>query len=131
MSYKQNCQAGVFWGCRVENGRHITYVTDVVNIRGTVMSTKVTASDVQKNFGIWHDKALKEPVQITKYGRETVYLVSAETFHELWASYRRARSTRDLSDREMARIDQAQDPPQPDYDYPEHPQPIRKPEKPR
>jgi hypothetical protein len=45
------------------------------------MSTKVAASDVQKNFGVWHDRALKEPVQVTKYGRETVYLVSAETFH--------------------------------------------------
>src|SRR5260370_37680534 len=77
------------------------------NIRGTVMSTKVAASDVQKNFGIWHDKALKEPVQITKYGRETVYLVSAETFHELWASYRRAGSTADLPDRAMARISQS------------------------
>src|SRR5260370_39482459 len=98
------------------------------NIRGTVMSTKVTASDVQKNFGIWHDKALKEPVQITKYGRETVYLVSAETFHELWASYRRAGSTRELSDREMARIDQAQVPAEPDYDYAQDPPPIVRPE---
>jgi PHD/YefM family antitoxin component YafN of YafNO toxin-antitoxin module len=39
----------------------------------------VNASDVQKNFGVWHDKALQEPVQITKYGRETVYLISADT----------------------------------------------------
>src|SRR5260370_42163625 len=115
MSYKESCQAGVFWGCRVENGRHITYVTDVVNIRGTVMSTKVAASDVQKNFGIWHDKALKEPVQITKYGRETVYLVSAENLHELRASYRQAGTRRELSDREMARSDQSQVPTE--YDY--------------
>ena len=41
------------------------------------MSASVNASDVQKNFGVWHDKALQEPVQITKYGRETVYLISA------------------------------------------------------
>src|SRR5258708_32176139 len=128
MSYKQNCQAGVFWGCRVENGRHITYVTDVVNIRGTVMSTKVTASDVQKNFGIWHDKALKEPVQITKYGRETVYLVSAETFHELWASYRRAGSTRGPSDREMAPSDQPQTPPAHHHHYAADPAPVVRPE---
>lgn len=83
------------------------------------MSTKVAASDVQKNFGVWHDRALKEPVQVTKYGRETVYLVSAETFHELWASYRRAGSTRDLPDGESARIAQAQVPAEHDYDYSE------------
>ena len=90
------------------------------------MSTKVTASNVQKNFGVWHDRALKEPVQVTKYGRETVYLVSAETFHELWASYRRAGSTRDLSEGEMVQIDQAQVPAEHDYDYAEDSKPPRR-----
>jgi hypothetical protein len=93
---------------------------------GGPMSTKVAASDVQKNFGVWHDRALKEPVQITKYGRETVYLVSAETFHELWASYRRAGSTRDLSEGEMVQIDQAQVPAEHDYDYAEDSKPPRR-----
>jgi antitoxin StbD len=81
------------------------------------MSTSVSASDVQKNFGLWHDKALKEPVQVTKYGRETVYLVSAETFHQLWASYRRAGSTLELTDAEMALMDEAKIPAEHDYDY--------------
>jgi antitoxin StbD len=57
------------------------------------MGASVNASNVQKNFGLWHDKALQEPVQITKYGRETVYLISADTFHELWRSYQQAKST--------------------------------------
>jgi hypothetical protein len=26
------------------------------------MGTSAAASDVQKNFGLWHDKALQEPV---------------------------------------------------------------------
>src|SRR5262245_53594514 len=43
------------------------------NFGSPVMNTSVAASDVQKNFGFWHDKALREPVQVTKYGRETVY----------------------------------------------------------
>jgi hypothetical protein len=90
------------------------------------MSTKVAASDVQKNFGVWHDRALKEPVQVTKYGRETVYLVSAETFHKLWASYRRAGSTRDLSEGEMVQIDQALVPAEHDYDYAEDSKPPRR-----
>jgi len=41
-------------------------------------------------------------VQITKHGRESVYLVSAETFKALWSSYRRATAVRDLSEDEMA-----------------------------
>lgn len=61
----------------------------------------VTASEMQKNFGRWHDEAIKEPVQITKHGRETAYLVSAETFNRLWASYRRAVKVAELSSEEM------------------------------
>jgi hypothetical protein len=37
------------------------------------MSTTASSSDVQKNFGAYHDLALSEPVRVTKYGRETVY----------------------------------------------------------
>jgi antitoxin StbD len=85
--------------------------------------SSAAASDVQKNFGLWHDKALQEPVQITKYGRETVYMVSAETFHELWACYRRAGSTRDLSSSDMALLNQAKVPAEHDYDYDEDPEP--------
>jgi hypothetical protein len=55
-----------------------------------------------------------------------VYLVSAETFHELWASYRRAGSTRDLSEGEMVQIDQAQVPAEHDYDYAEDSKPPRR-----
>ncbi|SRR6266496_293697 len=68
------------------------------------MVAKASASEVQKNFGYWHDKSLKEPVQVTKHGRETAYLVSADTFNELWACFRRAVRVEDLSDAEIAMI---------------------------
>lgn len=68
------------------------------------MPLTVPSTEVQKNFGLWHDRAMSEPVQVTKHGRETAYLVSAETFHELWRSYRRRVEVRDLSDSEMAMI---------------------------
>ncbi len=80
------------------------------------MAASVSASEVQKNFGYWHDQALKEPVQITKHGRETAYLVSAETFHELWASFRRAVRVQDLSDAEMAMIMASEIPREHSYD---------------
>jgi len=38
------------------------------------MSITASASDVQKNFGAFHDRALVEPVRVTRYGRETVYM---------------------------------------------------------
>jgi hypothetical protein len=85
------------------------------------MTASVPASDIQKNFGLWHDRALKEPVQITKYGRETVYLLSAETFHELWSSYRRAGSTLDLTEAEVSLMDEARIPAEHDYDYEDDP----------
>ncbi len=87
------------------------------------MSTSVAASEVQKNFGAYHDKALREPVQITKYGRETAYLVSAETFNEMWASYRKVIRVGDLSDTEMNAIMQAKVPPEHDYEYKDDPEP--------
>lgn len=64
----------------------------------------VPASDVQKNFGAWHDKAHEGPVEITRYGRTTAYLVSASLFQELWANYRRSQPVEALSEREMAMI---------------------------
>ncbi|MGO4831116.1 hypothetical protein AB4144_02285 [Rhizobiaceae sp. 2RAB30] len=45
------------------------------------MATTVSASDVQKNFGTYHDRAMSEPVRVTKYGRETVFNGTAKTFH--------------------------------------------------
>lgn len=67
------------------------------------MITRVAASVVQKNFGLWHDKALKEPVLITKYGRETACLISAEMFRALWTSaQQRGDPTRQLAQGEAA-----------------------------
>ena len=43
----------------------------------------VSASEIQKNFGEWLDKALAEPVAITRYGRTSGYLISASLFERL------------------------------------------------
>jgi prevent-host-death family protein len=44
---------------------------------------KATAAEVGKNFGLFADKALAEPVTITKYGREHLVLISAEEYARL------------------------------------------------
>jgi hypothetical protein len=74
------------------------------------MAVTAPASEVQKNFGAYHDRALAEPVRVTKYGRETVFIVSAKTFHELKQAQRRALAAADLTNAEMAAIDAAEIP---------------------
>lgn len=64
----------------------------------------VPASEFQKNFGEWADKAFEEPVEITRYGRTTAYLVSAPFFKELVANYRKAVAAHELDDQDMALI---------------------------
>jgi len=66
----------IFAAFRVSYGRYDKWMRS--------MSLSAPASEVQKNFGAYHDKALAgEAVRVTKYGRETVYIVSAATFHAL------------------------------------------------
>ena len=54
---------------------------------------KVTAAEVDKNFGQFADKALVEPVTITKYGREHLVLISAKEYARLKRRDRRVWST--------------------------------------
>lgn len=81
------------------------------------MSKPVSASEVQRNFGAYHDRALKEPVKVTKYGRETVYIVSAETYHSLKLAQRQAIAAADLDDAELALIEAAEVPVEERYDF--------------
>jgi len=66
------------------------------------MPVTAAASDVQKNFGAFHDRALVEPVRVTRYGRETVFIVSAETYHAMKQAQRQAIASADLTDEEAA-----------------------------
>ncbi|HET6161336.1 MAG TPA: type II toxin-antitoxin system Phd/YefM family antitoxin [Dongiaceae bacterium] len=71
----------------------------------------VPATEVQKNFGAFHDQALTEPVRVTRYGRETVVILSAKEFHALKQAQRRSLSAGDLSDDDLAAITRAEIPP--------------------
>lgn len=74
------------------------------------MAKTTSATEVQKNFGAYHDQALIEPVRVTKYGRETVYIVSAKTYHEMKQAQREAIASADLTDAEIAAIEAAEIP---------------------
>ena len=72
------------------------------------MAIVVAASEVQKNFGDWLDKAFEQPVEISRYGRTTAFLVSAKMYHDMLASYRRAIGAAEISDNEMALVRNAE-----------------------
>ena len=65
---------------------------------------RVPASEVQKNFGEWHDKAYEQPVEITRYGRTTAFLVSATMYRDMMASYRKAIPVTALDEHELQLI---------------------------
>ena len=67
----------------------------------------VPASEFQKNFGEWHEKMHQGPIEITKYGRPTAYLVSSEMFHQLWQRFRVSLPVEALSESEVDMIMQA------------------------
>ena len=80
------------------------------------MTTTVSASEVQRRFGRVHDAAMKEPVEIQNHGRTTAYLVSADTFREMWKSYRRSFLVGDLTDEDMRDIAAAKVPEDMDWE---------------
>ncbi len=62
------------------------------------METRVTASEFQQAFGALSDKARREPVIITKHGRDSLVMVSAEEWDRLKRRDRRVGLTADLPD---------------------------------
>ena len=44
-----------------------------------------TAADLNRNFGLWQDRAMSEPILVTHHGRPRSVLVSAEDYRRLGA----------------------------------------------
>lgn len=65
---------------------------------------KVSTAEFIKNYGALADRALSEPVTITKNGRDRLVLVSAEEFERLKRRDRRVVNIGDFTDEEMELI---------------------------
>jgi prevent-host-death family protein len=52
--------------------------------------TLVTSAQLQRSFGRYREKALREPVVITNHGRESLVLLSAEEYRRLKSQDRKA-----------------------------------------
>ena len=60
---------------------------------------KVSAGELAKQFGTYAEKAQREPVTITKHGRDSLVLISAEAYERLKSfDTREAYSVFDLPD---------------------------------
>jgi len=59
---------------------------------------RVTASEFQKSFGAISDAALKEPVTITKQGRDHLVVLAADEYKRLKRRDRKVYAAGELSD---------------------------------
>ena len=67
--------------------------------------TRVSTADFIKNYGALADKALQEPLTITKNGRDRFVLVNATEFERLKRRDRRVVQIEDWTDEEVAMMD--------------------------
>lgn len=65
---------------------------------------KVTTADFIKNYGTLADRALTEPVTITKNGRDRLVVLSADEYARLRRRDRRVVRLEDFSENEIALI---------------------------
>ena len=61
-----------------------------------MQNTRVSASEFQQAFGALSDKARHEPVVITKHGRDSLVIMSAEEWERLKRRDRRVGLTAEL-----------------------------------
>jgi prevent-host-death family protein len=71
---------------------------------------KVTTADFIKHYGTLADRALSEPVTITKNGRDRLVVVSAAEYDRLQRRDRRVVAAGELTGDEVARIARAEVP---------------------
>ena len=73
---------------------------------------RVTSAEFIKGYGTLADKALTEPVTITRNGRDRLVLVSADEYERLRRRDRRAFRAEDLSQADIALIAKSEVPAQ-------------------
>ncbi len=71
---------------------------------------RVTTADFIKHYGRLADRALSEPLTITKNGHDRLVVLSAAEYERLKRRDRRVMSAGELSDPEIALIAQAEVP---------------------
>lgn len=68
---------------------------------------RVSSAEFLKQYGMLSDKALHQPVTITRNGRDRLVLMSVEEFQRMRRYAPRARGIDELTDSELESISQA------------------------
>lgn len=71
---------------------------------------RVSSAEFIKNYGQLADKALSEPVTITRNGRDRLVVLSVDEYARLKRRDRRVLGLEDFTDDEIALIEQAEVP---------------------
>ena len=74
------------------------------------MTLKVSAAEVQSALAVYLDKALGEPIEVTRPGKEDVVIISAGRFRALKQCERRVLHPSELTDEEAAALERAEIP---------------------
>ncbi len=69
--------------------------------------TRISASEFQKSFGAASDKALREPIAITKQGRDHLVVMSAEEYARLKRRDRKVHPSGSLPDDLLAAVERS------------------------
>ncbi len=73
---------------------------------------RVSAAEFQRNFGLYQDNALREPVIVTRNGRERTVLISTEEYSRLKRRDREVLGLEDFTDEDIAAIEKSAAPPE-------------------
>jgi len=68
---------------------------------------RISSAEFQRQFGALSDKALTEPLTITRNGRDALVLLSVEVYERLKRGDRRVVRLEDFTEEEMALIAKA------------------------
>jgi PHD/YefM family antitoxin component YafN of YafNO toxin-antitoxin module len=93
------------------NGQNL-HIIRIVRVIPKAIAMRVTTAEFIKNYGSLADKALMEPVTITKNGRDRLVVVSAEEYIRLTRRDRRVSRPEDLTEEQVALIARAEVPPE-------------------
>ena len=70
----------------------------------------ITSVEFQRHFGRYQDEALKEPVSITRNGRERIVVLSAEEYNRLKRRDRQVMALSDFTELDILAIENAKAP---------------------
>lgn len=70
----------------------------------------ITSLEFQRHFGRYQDEALKEPISITRNGRERIVVLSAEEYNRLKRRDRHVMALSDFTELEILAIENAEAP---------------------